>query len=616
MEIAIPLVALGSLFVMSNSSGQQRSGGERGEVEETFDNLPNTDLLDQNYLSTSTSTSTPDDNIPSTGNPHELSYYHSPNQYTDRYFLSKQEQSSQNKQYGEDELFYSLSGKQMTLNDDTLNKFLTNSQPFYGSSAPNYNLPGLSETILDAYSGQGSNAISKTESGPLFNNQDKNIHWTNGMPNTSDFRQDRMMGNLGHKMHNVKPWEETRETPGTNGFNYGQENRDQWRDKTVDELRVATNPKSTYMFVGHEGAAKSVSTNRGVHAQVEKNNVDRHYDMGPDRWFTTTGQGGEAATLRANQPYKNVNRATTDENSSYEGVAAATAGKDATYVMGEYMDSTRVQLDGGNLGITAAAGRNFAKPGEHGLDALNVNTNNRVTTSQPQSDAWGIVGGVIGAVVSPLMDVLRPSRKENVIGNLRQFESGVRGPQQTYTFNPADRMAPTMRETYESSTYQWNSQPAIQQGAFTVAQQNTVANNTFRQDQHVSYGGSAGAGYSMKPKSYGADYAFAQETANPYKETTLQGRINHGNRSVLNTDQHMTTSKWESDRHNNRMWVPQRQTVIPSGIAQMGTVPTFEEQVVNQRNNPDILAAFKNNPYTQSMMINDPTGYGPARSHV
>ena len=41
------------------------------------------------------------------------------------------------------------------------------------------------------------------------------------------------------------------------------------------------------------------------------------------------------------------------------------------------------------------------------------------TTTQPETP-YGIVQGTMKAIATPILDVLRPSRKENVIGSIRQ----------------------------------------------------------------------------------------------------------------------------------------------------------------------------------------------------
>lgn len=132
----------------------------------------------------------------------------------------------------------------------------------------------------------------------------------------SDFLQSRV--NPSMRMANVKPWEEQRVAPGlnkgftnegSNGFNSGMEARDSWLPKTVNELRVDTNPKITYGLSGHEGPADSLIKNAGTvqtQGRVEKNRPDTYYNVGQKRWFTTTGLE-KAQTARGVEVLHDVN---------------------------------------------------------------------------------------------------------------------------------------------------------------------------------------------------------------------------------------------------------------------------------------------------------------------
>ena len=48
------------------------------------------------------------------------------------------------------------------------------------------------------------------------------------------------------------------------------EARDKWLPKTVDELRVATNPKQEYDLNGLQGPAQSVIKNVGIRRKSRK----------------------------------------------------------------------------------------------------------------------------------------------------------------------------------------------------------------------------------------------------------------------------------------------------------------------------------------------------------
>ena len=135
--------------------------------------------------------------------------------------------------------------------------------------------------------------IRKKAQAPLFAPQ-KNMGWAHGTPNMSDFFQSRV--NPAMKMSNVKPFESQNVGPGLNrgyttlgsgGFNSGMEARERWIAKSVDELRIKTNPKIT--FPGVMLGAKRAVQNRGIEGKIEKYRPDTFYINGPERYFTTTG---------------------------------------------------------------------------------------------------------------------------------------------------------------------------------------------------------------------------------------------------------------------------------------------------------------------------------------
>ena len=95
-------------------------------------------------------------------------------------------------------------------------------------------------SIMDNYTGAGSYAIDKEEVSCFFKPHE-NIQNVYGNQNQSDFMQSRVV--QSQRLANSKPWEEVKVAPGTSGFNSGMENRDKWMDKTVDQLRIANNPK-------------------------------------------------------------------------------------------------------------------------------------------------------------------------------------------------------------------------------------------------------------------------------------------------------------------------------------------------------------------------------------
>ena len=314
------------------------------------------------------------------------------------------------------EMYQSLSGKQISQNDFNHN----NQVPYFGSKIKgNYGSHELAESRLDYLQGAGSQAIKKEERAPLFKPQDS-LHQPNGAPNVNNFLQSRVNPSL--RMANIKPWEEERVAPGLNkgytttggvGFNNGMESRDAWMPKTVDELRVETNPKETYGLNGHQGPANSnvkEFRNAQMIGKVEKNRPDTMFEMGEGRLFTTTGQQ-IAPTTKSEQILRDVNR--NETSCSYYG-----AGNDpnGAYVEENYEESKKQQLGCQAVTNATATGRFKGDTVDFGTKSHSNLHNNRSTTQHDLNQ--GPIQGIMKAVISPIIDVFRPTRKENVIGNL------------------------------------------------------------------------------------------------------------------------------------------------------------------------------------------------------
>ena len=65
------------------------------------------------------------------------------------------------------------------------------------------------------------------------------------------------------------------------------------------------------------------------------------------------------------------------------------------------------------MSVANAVGKGGATDGDYGSKSQVLYNNNR--SANHQTDYFGAVGGAIGSVISPLLDVLRPSRKENTL---------------------------------------------------------------------------------------------------------------------------------------------------------------------------------------------------------
>ena len=597
MELAIPLVALGGLYVVSNAD-------KKGTTKEGFTSsgqngvrpLPNIDppAVPLNY---------PVTKGPSANN---VNRYLNPNQATDKYFAQtvyqKVESNTPVNAVG------SVGGGETVVRDmtgaviDKSNFKHNNMVPFFGAKVRGATQDrNVAEPVLDNMQGHGSQFMHKKEIAPLFEPQSGLSH-AHGAPNQSDFMLSRQ--NPAMRVANVKPWDEMKVAPGLgqgytcsgsgSGYNAAVEARDSWLPKTVNELRVDTNPKMTFGLDGHQGPANSYIKDSGdlqTQGKVEKYRPDTDYTVGPQRWFTTTGLE-KAQTARGIEVLQEQNRAET--STEYYG-PRADDGK-ATYVKGEYAKSNRQQLDGPEFQAVAAPGKGAASTGDHGNGSYTNLCNNRSTVRQPE--AIGGIHGMVRAAVAPLMDVLRPSRKENFVGNLRPNGNAGTTVSQLPVYNPADRTKTTIKEQTVGKL--GSAHVNVERGAgdgYLVSEHQPVSVN--RDDTTCAYSGNAAPATYGANRTYDAEYNQRNNVNKGYKS-----RPNQGGMSAFNTSQNVAIGRRDEDRVNGRAYATSARISASPGIDNYGkiNVPQYYDECQGcDRINPDILKAFKENPYTQSL---------------
>jgi hypothetical protein len=588
MELAIPLVALGSLYVINNQKKPNSSKNKEGFANREL--LPNTDIQDANYSPTQYDETTYTSKL-STVNKYNGGAY------TDKYFNSESGSQYTN-DVKNDSIYYSLTGNKVDKDYFQHNNMV----PFFGSTVrTTFKESNINESILDNMNGSGSQQIKKSEQAPLFA-PSENYQWAYGAPNQSDFMQSRVNPSL--RMANVKPFTEQQVAPGlglgyttdgAGGFNSGMMMRDTWREKTVDELRVDNKQKASgFMLLGHEGPAMSRINNLGSIGQVEKNRPDRHYEAFEGRLFTTTGVS-KGPMLNAIPIDRHVNRPET--TASYIGGAGYNV--ESSYVPGEYRESTNIDLGAIPIGIVNAAGRNYAHDAEYGIKSSKAYMNNRVANKS--GEYFGALGGVIGAAIAPVMDVLRPSRKENTIGTLRPYQNAKStAGGQSYLFNPNDRPAPTIRETTENSKFHLNVNANQHGGAYEVSDHQVAYTNRQTTDDFYYAGGASAGERGREARPYDAEY---RQRNNDIKSSTIDGRLVPGNMSLMNGDINMRQSNRDGMFKNNRPVAPSMPYQSPS-VATMGELhgnSGLYSTIQMDRTSPEILNSLQGNPYALSI---------------
>ena len=597
MEVLIPALALGGLYTISQQQKNKENFQDKGRIRSEL--LPNVDVPNRNFPN----------EYPILNNEADLTsklstvnVFDAPQVYTDKYF----EIGNANKQIAQQnqndkKTFTSMTGQNVDMDYFRHN----NMAPFFGSKTHANNPPNALESTLDNYTGAGSTQIRKKEQAPLFS-PSENYQWPTGMPITTDFVQSRM--NPGMKMSNYKPFEEVKVAPGLGlgysadgaaGFNSGMLAREAWIDKTVDELRISNKPKASGLgLYGYEGAPMSQNPLYGPIGNMEKKLPPKIYDNDISRWFTTTG-------VQKAQPFNGeiIQRNVVRSHEEYTGGAANPTGQS---VRGEYMEPHAQQLPGLPFTAAYASGMGNAKEEDYGHKSQLVYSNNRTVgrsgTAMQDESYFGVIKNTIGAAVVPFADMLRPSRKENTVGNLRPYQNAKFSVEQTYVFNPNDRTPTTIRETTENSKMHFVVDANQNGGAYLVTTHDELHNQRDTTTDFEYIGIAEAGSQNRRPRTYDAEY---QQRNNDIKSSTIQGRMVPGNMDLFNNQVNMTQRQQEHILRNERPVVGtfyQTPSIGQIGTLQGSTNLELYQGQQLERNSGDVLQQLKGNPYTQNIL--------------
>jgi hypothetical protein len=591
MELAIPGIALGLLYVVTNQNKKSENFTNKSNE------LPNTNSPNRNYPEEYPVASRETDLTSELSTVNKFDS--GTGVYTDKYFNANSVNNiivDSYKSENKGASYYSLTGDKVDGSYFQHNNMV----PFFGSHIRSRHVnENTNESVLDNYVGSGSQTITKKEVAPLFA-PSENQQWAHGAPNMTDFYQSRV--NPSMRMANVKPFADEKVAPGlglgyttqgADGYNSGMMHRETWMPKTADELRVDNNPKPTgLMLIGHEGPAMSktpqISNADNIGLQ-QKYRPERAWEWGQDRLFTTVG-AEKGNTLRSIE----IDRETARQTSTTDYIGGAGYNNSAEYLPGEYMPSHSQQLGEVPMAVANANGRNYANDADYGIKSKLAYPNNR--TANHQESYFGLVSGSLGAAVAPLLDVLRPSRKSNVIGTLRPYQNpGTKVPE-SYIFNPADRPAPTIRETTEKSKFHMNVDRNQRGGAYEVAAHQPIDNNR-QTTGDFYYSGNAGAGAGTRQmKSYEAEY---NQRNNDVKSSTIDGRLVPGNMKLMNSDINMRQVNRDDFLKNNRAVAGTMpyQSMDVGNMGQLQGQNNLYQNIQMDRNNGEALNALKGNPY-------------------
>ena len=577
-QIAIPIVIAGALYLMSNDKKEDFTNPlvlkelDKGLVSNEENNM-NLDKLREDL--TNGNTNTFYNNIDSTSlNTNNTGVY---SQYQDKYLIKNKKPTTNGSN-----MFQTLAGTEMKYNDIQHN----NMQIFYNSKSngASSQLSFENDIKLDTYSGLGSTTIEKKEVSSFFKptENSQNVY---GNQNQSDFFQSRINESLRHA--NTKPWAEVKDSAGTLGFNSGIVDRDKWMPKKVDELRTTNNPKSNYIQNYQSPAYQPSAVDRS--AEVNKINMVKKK---PDTYHMNSACNSEGFGVASGdaRPMQFSEQMLTDPNREHTSVSyygAKSAMENQQYVIGQTNETHRQELPTNSF--TNLTGNNIY------LTKDNSNSYKAYTNSRDTSVGYfgAIQGTIMQNIVDPLVKGLKHTKKSNFVesgGN-----SNLVGPVKHMVFNPKDNLATTNREMTGEKIGLNHLNIERQDGTSTgYMTANPYLGHTQRESTNKQPMGIATSILPMG-KSYDAEYN--QRSF----EKPLIGRSTIGNMNLFNGQINANINGREAcDTRGTPIFIP---NVAPhTGQLGMNTVAPQKYNNINEDyNHPDLLKAFKSNPYAQPL---------------
>ena len=364
-------------------------------------------------------------------------------------------------------------GKDGNTEDTNMNNWAL---PYFGSKATQPMKTESFQNKLETFTGTSRFDYHKKEIKPLFV-PNKNVSFINGAPIYDASQKNRYV--QSNYRNTELPFEQKRVARGV-GQNYGSdgtggfhqfETQDIAKPKTVDELRVLSNPKTTYKQPVLSG--KGIS-GRSADVNVKKYRPDKYYTNSPSRYMKTTG-----SYLKGKSPEKFIIK-NTGRSISRQIVGTAAPGSNIKpYKTPNFKRSIRNNyINSGVRNFFVSDGWNQGgELSDYGKRGIRLAPNERDVT-QSRSHILNAVD-MVKSIIAPLQDKLKKTRKENIVGNPNpEGYVGVNVPNKPTLYDPNDIARTTVKETTLAETGDQNITGIKKQ---TIYDPNDIARTTIKE---------------------------------------------------------------------------------------------------------------------------------------
>lgn len=600
----------------------------------------------------------------------------------------------------------SLTGEPIKQNEFKHNNMV----PFFGGSVKQNVDERANNSLMENFTGNSYVYQEKREIKPLFNQYNKDISNPYGMSNLHGYNKERYIKSIERR--NEAPVEKLLVGPGLNkgyttqptgGFQQA-DTRDYCTPKTVDDLRVKSNPKLTYegrilsgqhtsvrgeigkqckrlpdsYYTNENGERNFITTgeyiadakrpkvdiknnNRMVSREVKgvagphngnKSNIRSRIQKAKRQNFCTDGprnatlqdqwklkgqkghfEGGDFDYGKSSVNLRPTIREKTCEKTRLQGANINKAGKihnnqKARHTRKEHFvkcsrfndnmqntvkkntvydpnDKPRTTMKETNIHNTRTAGVNLANRAESGWVK---DPNDRARTTMKETNIHNSHNGNLGnnargGVVKDPKDRPKTTMKEvDVIARKNGGQIGNQMSGNAYK-HAQYRVGETNRQT-TSCEYTGNAE-GPEEGGYQVTE--VEAPETNRQFTTVEYTGNAGSGDVEQPMSYADIYnsqvkSLRDESATNWTAGAGGSNVLAGPESVnmKTTRLGAVNNKYLQDRGVAPTRVQQNMSTYQLGVETQSRNVVKNERI-NERFDPTLLDAYRNNPYTQPL---------------
>lgn len=332
-----------------------------------------------------------------------------------------------------------------------------NQVPSVGSGVKQNTDPYAYATKLEHFTGQGATTRPrKQEVGSFYDHSPMSGGFVNGAPAMTSYDlESRYAQNTSRYRNGEKIFQEVRVGPalnagyGTEGHGGFQQNNAlefarAYANRTINN-RLPNNPKISYTLPINPGALRGGT--RGLQAAVRKNKPERWYRNDPGRYFITGG------AVKASKLRERVNaKATKRQNHrSYYGGLGNAAHKRPKMDPSIRKSRRENLMNDWQHGVFHEGAwiindeANDNAVGDYGMNAIENRPNERDITGTRIHRLN--VSTNVKKLIMPFTDILRRTKKENAIGNIRP--EGFMSPQipsKQTVYDPNDTPRTTKKE--------------------------------------------------------------------------------------------------------------------------------------------------------------------------